>query len=253
MRVVWIRRRLWIGKQRWCCVLVPKKLSSLFFHSFFFVCLFCSRLLLFEPKKTKIPLRTRNTQKKTNASHRKKCKKNPLLLLPSSSSSSSSFFCRPVKKKKERGFRIWKNNLKNDFTRPHLEKKRVLSYEHNKELFFFFHRGILSPEFVARFCRKRRSALPLSCSLCLSLCLLPALCRFERRNRSRGEGEREGGGASTASRFGKEFRRYARLRLDFSKWLISFFFIAGVRGRGSTLKTRGGIQQSVEKRQSRHY
>ena len=92
-----------------------------------------------------------------------------------------------------------------------------------------------------------------SLSLTPSRALLHRVAERSDDDRSRGEGEREGGGASTASRFGKEFRRYARLRLDFSKSLISFFFIAGVRGRGSTLKTRGGIQQSVEKRQSRHY
>ena len=41
-----------------------------------------------------------------------------------------------------------------------------------------------------------------------------------------------------------------------SDWISQsrcFFFIAVVRGRGSTFKTRGGIQQSVEKRQSRRH
>ena len=163
--------------------------------------------------------------------------------------SSSSFFRRRLvqSKKRKRGFRIWKN--KEWFHTPWKKKSPLIR---TQRALFFLPSWHFVARIVARFCRKRRSALPLSCSLCLSLCLLPALCRFERRNRSRGEGEREGGGASTASRFGKEFRRYARLRLDFSKSL-SFFFIAGVRWRGSTLKTRGGIQQSVEKRQSRHY
>ena len=170
-----------------------QKNSPLFFFilSFLFVC-FVRDCCCLNQKRQKSLFVLATHKKKQTRRIEKNAKRTLLLLLPSSSSSSSSFFCRPVKKKKERGFRIWKNNLKNDFTRPHLEKKRVLSYEHNKELFFFFHRGILSPEFVARFCRKRRSALPLSCSLCLSLCLSPSRALsfrekkpFERRRRKR--------------------------------------------------------------------
>ena len=102
----------------------------------------------------------------------------------------------------------------------HALEKRVLSYDKQRALFS----SIVA--FVARIGAlfvERGEALSLFLvSLSLSLSPSRALSfrekkPFERRRR------KEGGGASTAP-FGKEFRRYARLRLDLQSRLLLLVF-----------------------------
>ena len=108
---------------------------------------------------------------------------------------------------------------------------------------------------VLRLCRRRRrrSALPLffffSLSLAPSRALLHRVAERSDDDRSRGEGEREGGGASPAFVL---VRGDTRLRLDFSSSLVFLF-----KGGRVDLKTQRrqketkGVFSSRSKKESR--
>ena len=126
----------------------------------------------------------------------------------------------------------------NDFTQ--VGKKESSPRRQNLSSFFFLPSWHFVAIFVdctrARLCRRRRrSALPLFFSLSLSLtpsrALLHRVAERSDDDRSRGEGEREGGGASPAFVL---VRGDTRLRLDFSSSLVFLF-----KGGGSTLRHKG--------------